>query len=235
MKHTLATVALGPLLLVQGRHVRRVTPRLPEPDGARTGVAGQGRPLRLLIAGDSAAAGVGASRQDEALAGQLVAALAPRFEVQWRLEARTGYTTADAHCHLLALPDEAFDVVVTSLGVNDLTGGVGLKRWLEQQAALVDLLRARFRARQVLLSALPPMQLFPALPQPLRWYLGAQAGRFNARLAAWAATRDDCRFVQSEFAPDPAAMATDGFHPGPRVYAQWAAELARQIEAGHRD
>lgn len=235
MKHTLATVALGPLLLVQGRHVRRVTPRLPEPDGARAGVAGQGRPLRLLIAGDSAAAGVGAARQDEALAGQLVAALAPRFEVQWRLEARTGYTTADAHGHLLALPDEAFDVVVTSLGVNDVTGGVGLKRWLEQQAALVDLLRARFRARQVLLSALPPMQLFPALPQPLRWYLGAQAGRFNARLAAWAATRDDCRFVQSEFAPDPAAMATDGFHPGPRVYAQWAAELARQIEAGHRD
>lgn len=232
MKHTLATVALGPLLLVQGRHVRRVTPRLPEPDGARTGVAGQGRPLRLLIAGDSAAAGVGAIRQEEALAGQLVAALAPRFEVQWRLEAKTGYTTADAHGHLLALPDEAFDVVVTSLGVNDLTAGVSLKRWLAQQADLVGLLRARFRARQVLLSALPPMHLFPALPQPLRWYLGAQADRFNDGLAAWAATRDDCRFVSTDFAPDAAAMASDGFHPGPPAYAHWAALLARHIAAG---
>lgn len=31
LRHLLATVALGPLLLLQGRHVRDVTPRLPEP------------------------------------------------------------------------------------------------------------------------------------------------------------------------------------------------------------
>lgn len=192
-----------------------------------------GRPLRLLIAGDSAAAGVGADRQEEALAGRLVAALAPRVEVRWRLEAKTGYTTAQAHGPLLALPEDAFDVVVMSLGINDVTGGVGLKRWLAQQAELVALLRARFRARQVLLSALPSMHLFPALPQPLRWYLGAQAGRFNHRLAAWAATREDCRFVPADFVPDVGAMASDGFHPGPPAYAQWAAQLARQIEASH--
>ena len=51
---------LGPALWVQGKYVRRVTPRLPEPPGPRSGHCGQGPQLRLLIAGDSAAARVGA-------------------------------------------------------------------------------------------------------------------------------------------------------------------------------
>ena len=46
MTHLFATIALGPLLLLQGRYVRRVTPRLPEPPGARQGECGgaAGRP-----------------------------------------------------------------------------------------------------------------------------------------------------------------------------------------------
>ena len=79
MRHALATVLLGPLLLLQGRHVRRVTPTLPEPPGDRRGITGTGPELRLLILGDSAPADVGASHQSEALLGQLVSALAHEF------------------------------------------------------------------------------------------------------------------------------------------------------------
>ena len=116
MKHLAATIVLGPLLLLQGRHVRRVTPVLPEPPGPREGRSGQGPPLRLLIVGDSAAAGVGAATQDEALSGQLAARLAQRFELRWKLVARTGATTPDALQALTDLPRERFDVAVTSLG-----------------------------------------------------------------------------------------------------------------------
>lgn len=231
MRHFLATVGLGPLLLLQGRHVRRVTPRLPEPEGPRRGELGQGAPLRLLVTGDSAAAGVGARHQDEALAGRLVAALAPHYRVRWALEAQTGRTTADALAHLLSLPDEPFDVVVTSLGVNDVTGRVAMAAWLAQQRELVALLQGKFGARHVLLSALPPVHRFPALPQPLRWYLGAQARRFNAGLDAWALAQPGCRFVQPEFQRVEAAMASDGFHPGPAAYGQWAQHLAGEIRA----
>ncbi|MFX6190184.1 hypothetical protein ABTF51_19795, partial [Acinetobacter baumannii] len=48
-------LTLAPVLLAQGMHVRRRIPRLPEAAGARAGAVGEGRPLRLLIAGDSAA------------------------------------------------------------------------------------------------------------------------------------------------------------------------------------
>ena len=75
MPNPLITLSLAPFLILQGRHVRRITPRLPEPDGARAGQAGSGQPLRLLIVGDSAAAGVGVSTQQDALSGQLIALL----------------------------------------------------------------------------------------------------------------------------------------------------------------
>jgi hypothetical protein len=69
MLYQLTTLALGPLLLAQGLYVRRKTPLLPEPPGARSGFAGTGRLLRVLILGDSAAAGVGAASQLSALSG----------------------------------------------------------------------------------------------------------------------------------------------------------------------
>lgn len=230
MRHLAATAVLGPLLLLQGLHVRRVTPRLPEPPGPRSGLAGEGAPLRLLVVGDSAAAGVGAATQSEALTGRLVAELSARRALDWRLEARRGYTTADAHAHLAALPQERFDVVVLSLGVNDVTRGVGRTRWLARQAALAELLRARFAPRALLFTALPPMHLFPALPQPLRWYLGARARDFNAALAGWLPRQQGCHLVAPDFEPDPAHIASDGFHPGPTAYTAWAAQVARDID-----
>ncbi len=63
---------LWPVLWLQARCVRRITPRMPEPPGCRAGTAGRGSLVRLLVAGDSGAAGVGASTQDQALCGQLV-------------------------------------------------------------------------------------------------------------------------------------------------------------------
>lgn len=54
MGYHLATATLGPILLLQGRHVRRVTPRLSEAAGPREGTAGDGPPLRLLIVGELA-------------------------------------------------------------------------------------------------------------------------------------------------------------------------------------
>ena len=44
----------------------RNTEALPEPEGAPHGVAGAGTPLSVLIAGDSAAAGVGVGNQTSA-------------------------------------------------------------------------------------------------------------------------------------------------------------------------
>ena len=180
----------------------------------------------------SAAAGVGALTQDDALSGRLVAGLTASFHVKWKLLAFTGATTADLLDRLEKTSAEDFDVVVTSLGVNDVTARRSLGDWRRQQGQLITLLETRFAARQILLSGLPPMHRFPALPQPLRWYIGSRARDFDRALEDLAATRNNCEFVKLSYAVmDTRVMATDGFHPGPAIYDLWAAELARHIVA----
>lgn len=220
------TLALAPVLLAQGLWVRARTPRLPEPPGCRQGSIGEGPVLRLLIAGDSAAAGVGAAHQDEALLGRLVTLLAARNSVDFRLEARTGATTASAIAQLESLPAEHYDVAIVSLGVNDVTGNVPLDSWLDRQGRLWELLRDRFAVGRIVACGLPPMHAFPALPQPLRWYLGERATTFDRALQALATTEPNCHYLGLRFSEELDHVAADGFHPGPLAYAGWADRVA---------
>ena len=50
---------------------------------------------------------------------------------------------------------------------------------------LAAMLRERHGVQQVLMIAVPPMHRFPALPQPLRGFLGARALSYNAALRGW--------------------------------------------------
>ncbi len=225
----LAGLLLAPVWLSQGLYVRATTPRLPEPPGPRSGTEGEGPVRRLLIIGDSSAAGVGAVHQSAALSGQLRAGLRARYRLQWRLLAETGLTTRACHRRLQRLEPEPVDAVVTALGVNDVTGGAGLAAWQQGQTALVGLLRSRFAARHIILSGLPPVSRFPALPQPLRWYLGQRAVRFDRCLENLAA-REQCHYIAMNFTLDPDLMAADGFHPGPGIYAAWGEAAAARLE-----
>jgi lysophospholipase L1-like esterase len=250
-----AAILMGPLLLAQGLWVRRVTPKLPEAPGAREGVRApavatvatvataataatgsaeavrSGAALRLLIVGDSSAAGVGAAHQDEALAGRLSAALVAALAttVHWRLVARTGVTARE----LAKLIDEAaparFDIALIVVGVNDVTGLRSKAAWLRDVDALAARLRNIAPGARLVASGLPPMHLFPALPQPLRGFLGARAIAFDDALGHWAARQPDALHVPIPEMADPSLAASDGFHPGPGAYALWAAELALAI------
>lgn len=231
MLDTTAKLVLAPVLIAQGLGVRRRALRLPEAAGPREGVAGNGPGLRLLIVGDSSAAGVGAPDQGAALAGRLVAELGTTHRVSWRLIARTGATTADTIARLAATPPEPFDIAVTALGVNDVTRSVPLARWLTRQAELRALLANRFGVSHVIASGLPPMGDFPALPMPLRWVIGRSARRFDAGLAQATAGDPGWSHVAYHLALTPDLMADDGFHPGPAGYALWARKLAPSIRA----
>ena len=223
---------LAPILWVQGVYVRWRTPKLPEAAGARSGTTGQGSPISLLIVGDSAAAGVGVTRQSEALLGHLVTGLAKQFEVRWHLLARTGNRTSDVLKDLDGVAGE-YDVVVSLLGVNDVTGLASLTRWVRDQSALVELVRTRLSASQVHLIAVPPISLFPALPNPLRTVLARRGLRFNCALQEIA--RQKSCYFQEFPASHPNSLelfAGDGFHPGARTYAALGAQLAGSVSLG---
>lgn len=229
MAYFLRTIALAPVIVPQGIWTNLRVPTLPEPPGARQGKAGEGPRLRLLIVGDSAAAGVGVARQEEALLGQVVSRLSGRYRVAFDLQAKTGFTTADILRRLDDMPARAYDVALTSLGVNDVLALTTRAAWLERQRQLRQLLRSKFGVRCTIISGLPPVHSFPALPQPLRWHLGSRATEFNEAIAEAVEGEPDVRMINLRFDADAGMMASDGFHPGAPIYAEWAERVASCI------
>jgi lysophospholipase L1-like esterase len=235
---SLIRAVLAPVLLAQGRRMFRTMPRLPEPPGDRAGTAGEGPPLRLIVAGDSSAAGVGADSQTDALLGRLVARLAERHTVSFALHARFGSTIPRTTAYLDRQPSGSADVAVLAVGLNDVIAGRALAPWLDDYRRLVDTLRVRFGAAHVVVSGMPLIGQFPAVPQPLRWVLGREATRHDAALRHLAEDEPGLHYVglgfaaEGPFRPGEVAvadvMARDGFHPGPRVYDEWA---RRAVEA----
>ena len=210
--------------------MRFVTPKLPEPEGPRDGVTGQGPVLRLLIAGDSAAAGVGATTLNEGLCGQLVQRLSQRFTVHWQLNAVTGLDSPGLEQLLSALAEQSFDVVVLSIGVNDVTKLMAPNRWVQWQERLAQRIHTHHHPQLIIHSAIPPMHGFTALPQPLRWFMGQWALAMNRRLEAAldGGKRRALHWPFQDAAPD--GLATDGFHPGPIGYVIWADGLSKLIQ-----
>jgi len=225
------SVALAPLLIAQGRRLRRNIPQLPEPDGVRNGVCGMGPRLDLLVLGDSAAAGVGARSQALGLLGQTVAGLMTQFEVHFTLVARTGATAGATLEHLRAKPLGPAHAVLVSLGVNDATQARSTSAWLSTMLKLDALLLAQSGSSLVIYSGFPPVAKFPALPQPLRMSVGLHARKLDRVLEDFcnrAPHRGYLSFIEfGEFKPE--LTASDGFHPGEGAYAVWGAKAARRI------
>jgi lysophospholipase L1-like esterase len=228
-----AKLALSPLLVAQAMLTRARLPRLPEAEGPRAGECGAGPlRLRLLVAGDSSAAGVGVVWQQHALALPLAEHLAQArgARVEWQLLARAGLNTAQTLALLQAhAPFPATDIAVIVTGVNDVIDQIPSRHAVAAREALANWLRNAQGVQHVVFAPLPPVQHFPGLPQPLRWMAGSDAHRHNAALRRWVATRADVSCVAMAVPIERSGMAGDGFHPGEPVYRYCAETIARHI------
>lgn len=252
---------LAPIYLYQGRKVKRDTIRLPEPTGIRCGrvkltsaTSDNPRTLNIMIAGDSAAAGVGSQDQQQALAGKLIPALQQQAlvdaafraqfdELTWSVQATTGHTSFDIlrRLYILPKPSQPLDVMMFSVGVNDTTANISTDSWQQQIEAIIAIAQRKFGARIVIFSRLPQMAQMPALPAPLNSFIGAKAYKLDEILQQICSDHDGVSYMATDFARmieehsngtpiDIAVMfASDGFHPSSLMYGYWAQQLAELI------
>jgi lysophospholipase L1-like esterase len=233
---------LTPLLLAQVERTRERMPRLGEPAGPRQGelvvddepAASLRPPLRVLIVGDSSAAGVGVAHQEQALAGWLARSLArrARSRVRWQLVARSGATTSQTLELLRSEPPQRADVAIVAVGINDMIEQVPTHEALGHREQLVDWLAAHAGVRAVFFAGLPPVHQFPAVPVPLAWVTGWQARALDRAVQRWVASREHgvpVLHVPLRMRLSRRNMAVDGFHPAEPAYRECAELLAEQV------
>ncbi len=229
---------LLPLSAVQGLWLRHTATRLPEAEGARTGVCGHGEELRLLALGDSIIAGVGTGSVENSLPVQFANALAAirKCSVRWRVMGANGADISGLRqgVSLLAHQQQA-DVILISIGVNDVTGLSSTRRWRFQVNKLVSELREKWPQARVIFVGLPPMGQFPLPPQPLRFTLGQRASTLDAIAADIISQQTLMLHIPTDINPLEQEFCEDGFHPSAESCANWASVLAQRFEADNLD
>lgn len=226
--------AQAPVLLPQGRRLRRETPRLPDAplpwhgrvdpgDSSDEGAAS--RPLNLLVIGDSTAAGVGVDHADLGLGGRLAEALSARTgrPVHWRAAGRNGATARDlVRQYLKPALAEPTDLVFLTVGANDALALRSARAFRRDIRHIIERTFAAHPESALLMSSLPAFFRFQLLPDPLRrsLYRHSQALEREARQLVGAAPR-------AHMSPPPPPytsgfFASDDFHPSAIGYKDWA-------------
>ncbi|MCK7494983.1 MAG: hypothetical protein MZW92_30740 [Comamonadaceae bacterium] len=198
----------------------------PRPAGERHGVVGEGPPLRLLIAGDSSAAGVGVAHAARGAGRAAGRRLAQRC-------ARAGALAAGGALGAQLGADAAPAAAREPAARSALRPGGGRHRRQRRRSTrcprTMRCRRARrsptgcatrlgVRARGVHAAA-ADARAFRRLPQPLRWVAGSDADAPRPRARALGAPRAaTSRAWRCRCRSTPALMAADGFHPGAPVY-----------------
>jgi lysophospholipase L1-like esterase len=228
-RETAAFWAALPLVLPQALWVRRTATRFDGASGPNKGVTGTGDERRLLVYGDSIAAGVGAATFPKALAGQLAVSLSERLDATLRWQSR-GYIGANARRLIELLDgesfDEPFDYVVLSVGVNDVTSLTLIGDWTRSlEKLLVRIVRA-CGTPTIALAGIPDMGRFPLLPQPLRSVLGLRSRQLDAAARRTADALAHVVHVPVEFELRPDTFSADGYHPSETSYRAFAGTIA---------
>lgn len=222
---------LLPILIPQGLWAKWRTPRLAEAQGERSGIIGQGKIIRrLLVLGDSAAAGVGVDHQQHALIGQLLQRFdLTQYQINWQLHAKSGNTLNDSLQLLKSLPIQHFDFVIISSGVNDILQQHSIQKWQKNYTEIYHYLSNYCGQPQILFSQVPPLQHFSALPKQLAWYLGLHAKSFNQNVEKQSDKLNHLHYIPITLPISPEYLARDGFHPSALSYTIWAEQLIQYL------
>ncbi len=122
--------------------------------------------------------------------------------------------------------------MVTSVGVNDVTKLIPADVWIKKQQKLYQAIESRFSPELIIAAGVPPMNMFPALPNPLAWLFGCYAKAMNSELEKFVSKKANMQWIEYDIKQYQALnleMAKDGFHPSKEVYTLWGQEVATKI------
>lgn len=205
-------------------------------DNGRYG-SGSGQPVRILMLGDSSAAGIGADTREQtvgAIIASGVAALSGRA-VELVNVAVSGAKSTDldgqTDSALEQVPEP--DIAVILIGANDITHRLDRTVAVRHVAECVRHLRSA--GAEVILGTCPDLGAIRPIAQPLRliaqrWSRDMAAAQIVAVVEAGGRTVSLGDLIGPDFFQRPHEMfSTDQFHPSPAGYARVASAMLPSV------
>jgi lysophospholipase L1-like esterase len=215
---------LAPVLFVQARRTRRRIPSLPDTPLPWSGTLDGPRPLRLLVLGDSTAAGVGTDTQHDALPGNFARALQKRFGrgIEWAAAGANGATSRDILARFIdEVTAQPRDLIFLTIGANDALGLRSRDAFARDLVSIVRRLRQASPDALLLFSAVPCFDRFYTLKNPLRWSLARHSASLNEGARSALAGFDSVFTLPTPPPYSSSFWASDLFHPGASGYREW--------------
>lgn len=231
-----------PILYWQSKRVKKNLVRLPEADVLEGQTSKEGKPLSILVFGESSFAGVGVTANLEGIAGHLAQRLQELTNqaIHWQVIAKSGFNAQKA-TEILApqVPaHQPIDAIFIGLGANEafeVNAPLTFRKNLEK---CIQKIRERQPDCPILIADLPPAGQFVALPFFLKKLMHGlielhgnviqdfpknfpnvfyDNGRI--RLKDWQQKIGENLSVEAFF-------CEDGIHPSKLTYKIWGNELA---------
>jgi lysophospholipase L1-like esterase len=225
---------LLPFVSVQALRLRRTAPRLQAAAGGPRGTAGSGEALRLIAIGDSIIAGVGAATLERALVGRTAESLAALLgrAVEWEAHGISGADARQILADLVpALGPLPADAMIVSVGVNDVTSLSSIRAWKWHLRALVAALRAHSPDAVIVVAGIPPLRIFPLIPEPLRSLIGLRGETLDRVMGDLLREHAGVLHTPVVFKIHSGSFCADGFHPSEQSYVEFGQAMAARIAA----
>jgi len=195
-------------------------------------------PLRFHVLGDSLAAGVGCTAQDQTLGHRLATALrATGRRVDLHVHAVSGARSTDLAAQVRTSVAKGVDLALVVIGANDLTSFLPSALGANLIHDAVSALR-RANA-QVVVATAPDLGVVSHVPPAYRGLVSTISGQYanaqaNAVLKAGGTVARISPAVSTRFATDRTLFSPDRFHPSPAGYALIASALEPYLTAASK-
>jgi lysophospholipase L1-like esterase len=224
----IALLPFAPFLYLQGRYVRRKVGRLPDASGETKGKTGADEnAAKLLIIGESTAAGVGARTHETGLAGHFSRFLSAKIgkEVEWQVVCRSGITIGETIRELVPkIPDEKFEYILLALCGNEVLKLKSPRKSRRDMTKLIKILQAKNEGATFFITNAPAVRLSPILPFPIKQILGHLSAMHDKNAQKFTAEMPRVfYFHQPTYVPED--FFADGIHPSEKGYEVWSKKM----------
>ncbi len=227
-----------PIYIWQGLKVHKTVPRLSPPDNQFVEpVNGEGEPIRILLIGDSSAAGVGVSDINNSLGGQIVSILKEQTKrpISIRIAGCNSATCGQLRDYVAPnIEHQEFTHIFLNVGTNDAKNFHTGKRFCREFGTLLYVLNTRFPTAQIVWSSILDMSGIATLPTPLNKILGIRSRELAARGETLCFERL-AQIPEGEWIPSRENFSSDGFHASKKGYGAWARVLVDHMMKSIKD